>query len=114
MKLDSVVFYTNSIDQIVTFYKETIGFTLEYQNGDRYVSFVFDNGARLGIEKSILEREIVGSQTAIIQIDNIEDLYESLKSKNVVFFEELKTASWGTTFSILDPDKNKVEFLRRS
>jgi predicted enzyme related to lactoylglutathione lyase len=114
MKLDSAVFYTSSINTIVAFYRDVIGFSLEYQDGDDYASFIFENGARLGIQKSHREREIVGSQTAIISTDNIDELYQAFKAKKVTIFKEIYTAGWGITFSILDPDKNRIEFLKRN
>ena len=113
MKLDTVIFYTNSINHITSFYKDSIGLQLEAQQGEMYVSFIFENGVSLGIKKTNDPREIVGSQTIIVEVNNIKDLSSQLKEKNIPFYKELQKASWGTTFSILDPDKNKVEFVER-
>ncbi len=46
MNLDSAIFYSNDIEKIIQFYTETLGFKLEYKTA-RFVSFVFDNNARL-------------------------------------------------------------------
>ena len=37
----------------------------------------------------------------------------TLKKKDVEFYKELTEESWGIEFAILDPDKNKVEFIQR-
>jgi len=114
MKLDSAVFYSNDIEKVVSFYKDILGFIVEYQQGDKYVSFIFPNDARLGIKRKVEEREIPGAQTVFVSLESdIESLYESLKQKNVPIYKELITQDWGKNFSILDPDGNKVQFIEK-
>ncbi len=114
MKLDSAVFYSNDIERAVLFYRDALGFSLEYQQGDRYVSFIFPNDARLGIKKKVEERELPGAQTVFISCENgIEQLYKSLKQKNIPILKELIAQDWGKNFSILDPDGNKVQFVEK-
>lgn len=115
MNLDSAVFYSNDIAKVVTFYRDILGFTVEYQQEDKYVSFIFPNGARLGIKKRIEEREIPGAQTVFIAPDqDITLLYEDLKQKGAPIYKELVDQAWGKNFSILDPDKNKVQFIEKT
>ena len=114
MNLDTAIFYTKNISDIALFYQEIVGFKLESQNGDYYVSFLFPNGARLGIKKADQARELPGAQTIIVSVEsNIEDLYKQIQSKNIPIYEELTTQEWGKNFAILDPDKNKVEFYEK-
>jgi len=114
MKLDSAIFYTTSINKIANFYTNLIELKVEYRDGDDYVSFLFDNGVRLGIKKANIDREKVGSQSIIVQVENIEDIYQKLRQKDINFCEKLSKESWGITFSIFDLDNNKIEFLERS
>lgn len=114
MNLDSAVFYTNDINTIVAFYRDTLGFTVEYIQSDKYVSFIFPNGARLGIKKKIEEREIPGAQTVFIAVDSdIEKLYRSFQEKQLPIYKELTVQEWGKNFSILDPDANKIQFVEK-
>lgn len=114
MNLDSAVFYTNDIERAVQFYRDTLDFIIEYQQGDKYISFIFPNGARLGIKKKAEERELPGAQTVFISVEQgIKNLYESLKQKNLPIYKELVVQGWGKNFSILDPDKNKIQFIER-
>lgn len=114
MNLDTSIFYTKNIPVIVTFYKDVLGFDLEVQNGDYYASFLFPNGAKLGIKKADKDRELPGAQTVIISVEStIEQLYTTLRKKNVPIYKELTTQDWGKNFAILDPDQNKVEFVER-
>lgn len=113
MKLDTAIFYTNSVSQITSYYKDIIGLTIEVEQGEMYVSFLFENGVRLGIKKATDPRELVGAQTIIVEVNNIQEVYSRLKEKSITFYKELHEESWGTAFSILDTDKNKVEFVER-
>lgn len=113
MDLDSAVLYTNDINRIREFYEKTVGLTFDYQDGDAYVSFVFPNGAKLGINKSIYtDRETPGNQTFFIRTDTIEDEYEKYKNLGYDFYEPFETHDWGAYFAILDPDGNKIGFIK--
>jgi len=111
MNLDTVIFYTNDISKIIDFYQGLLNLEIEYRRDNEYVSFIFSNKVKLGIKKAIEERENPGSQTAIILLNNIDVFYQEVRNKNIVVYSELKNEDWGRTFSILDIDGNKVEFL---
>lgn len=112
MKLDSAVFYTNDLMKAIEFHRDIMGFEVEYIQDDRFVSFIFPNGAKLGIKQRKEEREIPGHQTVFIEVGNAEESYKKFKKIDLVFGKELSVLEgWGKHFSILDPDKNKVEFI---
>lgn len=113
MNLDSAVFYSNNSDKIVPFYQGILGFQVDYIQEGKFVSFIFPNGARLGIKTHKEEREIPGHQTVFIAVSNIEETYNQLRSKNVEFNKHLTEHPWGKEFSILDPDANKVLYVER-
>ena len=114
MKLDSAVFYSHDIEKVVNFYRDVIGLEVEYQQSDKYVSFLFDNGVRLGIKRAVEEREKPGTQTIFISIPNIVSFYEKIQESGVEITKELiYTDGFGNNFSILDPDMNKVQFVDR-
>ena len=113
MDFDTAIFYTNNLDKAIDFYQDLIGLEIEYRQGDKYVSFIFPNKTRLGIKKATGERERPGLQTIIVSIEDIDNFYQTLKEKNINLYEELKDESWGKTFSILDVDGNRLEFLKR-
>ena len=112
--LDSAILYSNNIEKVKSFYKDIIGLEIEYQNGNKFISFVFPNKVRLGIKKVSEALEIPGSQTISIQADNISELFEKMKERSVKIKKELTVEPWGEYFSILDPDKNKIEFIKRN
>ena len=115
MKLDSTVFFTNNLDQSVSFFKDKLEFNLEYVQGDSFASFVFENDAKLGIKKPTKDREVPGHQTIFISTDNIEETIQNIKDKDVELYEDLnEKEGWGKYFSVLDPDENKVLYIQHS
>jgi catechol 2,3-dioxygenase-like lactoylglutathione lyase family enzyme len=111
MNFNTAIFYTRDINKAVDFYQGLLGLEVDYRRGDEYVSFIFFNKIKLGVKKAIEKREVPGSQTIIISLDNIDVFYEEIKKKDVALYDELTNESWGKTFSILDIDGNKIEFL---
>lgn len=112
--LDSAVFYSNDIEKIIPFYRDILGFQLEYQQEGKFVSFIFPNGGRLGIKTRKEDREVPGHQTVFVGVDNIEQLYEDLKKKNTNFAKQLTEVPWGKEVSVLDEDGNKIEYIQRN
>jgi len=112
MNLESAVFYSHDILKVIPFYTEVLGLIIERQQ-ERFVAFDFDNGVQLGIKNQSEEREMPGCQTIFIKSDNIESQFAEMKSKNVSFYKELAEHPWGCEFSILDPDGNKILFIKR-
>jgi len=112
MDLDSAIFYSNDIQKVIPFYRDTLGLTVEYTT-ERFVSFIFPNGAKLGIKNQTKEREIPGFQTVFLQVDNVAELYAEHQKMQLDFYSELTEFDWGTEYSILDPDKNKVLFVQK-
>ena len=111
MNLDSAIFYTKDLDRAIAFHRDELGFTLKEVQGTKFASFQFDNGAKLGIKVADKPREIPGSQTVILTVSGIQNLYNGYQSKSLSIFSELSVQSWGTTFSILDIDGNRIEFV---
>jgi predicted enzyme related to lactoylglutathione lyase len=96
MNLDSAVFYSNDIALVTKFYQTVLGFTLEYRQDDTFVSFIFPNGARLGIKKKVEEREVPGAQTVFIAVDqDVQKLYEKLSTQGVKIYKKLTNQASG-------------------
>lgn len=113
MNLDSAVLYSHDIEKVVPLYRDILGLSVEYQQAERFMSFIFPNGARLSIKKQSREREVPGHQTVFISVDDIEKKRDELKEKGVKFFTELTEYPWGKEFSILDADDNRILFIKR-
>ena len=114
MKIDSAVFYTKDIANVIDFYKNIVGLEVEYQQSEKYVSFMLENGVRLGIKLAVEEREVPGAQTVFIGVENAEKAYTQMQTKKAEFHKPLSyLKGYGHNFAIYDPDRNKVEFIQR-
>lgn len=111
MKLAYGIFYTRDLARITDFYENVLGFQRAFGD-EKFVAYTIGD-ALLGIKNAVEEREIPGHQTVLIEIDNVDELSASLKSKGVTFYREMRQQEWGRDFSILDPDQNKVEFFQK-
>jgi predicted enzyme related to lactoylglutathione lyase len=111
--LDSAILYSKDIPRVIDFYKNNLGFELEYNEDDYSVSFIFPSGKKLGIRQEKGEREKAGHQTVFFSVDNIEEYYKKLQSGDFNIYRELEEHPWGKAFAIMDPDNNKIEFIQR-
>jgi len=112
MKLDSVIFYTSNLDEAVAFYQK-LGLELEYREDD-YASFLLSDNVRLGLKEADEERENPGHQAMILTTTDIKKLFIQMKKGEYKIYSPLEKYDWAETFSILDPDKNKIEFIERT
>lgn len=110
--LDAVVFYTNDIETAVDFYTNKIGLKLDYQTEDKYASFLFDNGVKLGVKRAREQREVPGAQTMFLAVEDARAEYKKAKDKELNILKDLIEEDWAIEFSVLDPDGNKVEFVQ--
>ena len=113
MKVDSAIFYTNDIDKVLELYKDQVGLKVDYLHEGKFVSFIFEHGVRLGIKKAKEKREKPGHQTLIIGSEDIQSVYEDMKKKGITMNKPLTEEKWGIEFSFLDPDRNKIVFIKR-
>ncbi len=99
------------------FYKDTIGFPLQSEDEDLGWA-QFDLGsAHLAIERCDRidpeSKELVGRFVGTsIAVDDIQAVYQSLRSKGVEFTGQPEQQSWGGTLAhFKDPDGNIITLL---
>lgn len=109
MKVTSVVFYSRNIQEVKKFYLDTIGLVLDYET-PTFISFLFPDGMKLAIKLKKEEREIPGSQSVFIDVDDVELLFNDFQNKGISFYKPLTHETWAYEFAILFPDGNKLEF----
>ncbi len=115
MNLDSAILYSDDLERITNFYVNEIGLEVEYRDKDQFVSFKFPNGARLGINKpenALRDRDLPGHQTVFIRVDDVKQRSEEMIAKGYELFEPYADEDWGEFFAILDPDGNKIGFIK--
>jgi predicted enzyme related to lactoylglutathione lyase len=113
MRTAYTIFYTEDIERITNFYRDTLGLEIEELRQNSFVSFKLENGL-LGIKNKVEEREIPGSQTIIVSVNNIDEIYKEFKEKDLIWYKDLIKQDWGTNFAILDPDGNKFDVVQNN
>jgi len=110
-------YFTNQYDETCEFYKNTLGFKLEHSwdRHDNDKGAVFKAGVGL-IEilhhPSISEHKVLGldyrtpqGAFMVIQVWNVDELYEKFKVKGIPFKQDIVDQDWGhRSFSILEPN----------
>jgi catechol 2,3-dioxygenase-like lactoylglutathione lyase family enzyme len=113
MKLHSAVFYSTDIEPLKEFYVDFLGLEIEREAPNKFISFIFEDGVRLGVKVGDKPREIGGHGTIFVEVSNVEDWYKKAKDTDRKIYKELIEQPWAKSFSVLDPDDNKVEFLEK-
>lgn len=114
MKIDSAIFYVKDLNQSVDFFTKKLDFKLEFKDGNRYASFIFEDNSKLGIIQTN-EKEIdnPGHNAVKIGTNDAELLYEKYQDNDLQFYKEFTEESWAKEFIVFDPDKNKLIFAER-
>jgi predicted enzyme related to lactoylglutathione lyase len=112
VKLHSAVFYSTNLEPLKEFYVDFLSAKIERETKGKFISFLFENDCRLGIKVGDKEREVGGHGTIFVQVPDIETWYQKAIDTHKNIYKQLVVQPWGKSFSILDGDGNKVEFLK--
>jgi len=103
--------------ECVSFYKETIGLPVKFENEEKGWAEFDLGGVSLAVERleqnNAEAESLVGRFIGIsIQVDNIEEIYQELTTKNVQFEGLPEKQPWGGVLAHLkDPDGNIITLL---
>jgi len=117
MKLYAVRIFVRQWSQACTFYGETLGLTERYRNDELGWAEYDLGGPCFGVERvqpSDTEGDaLVGRFVGVsLRIDDIDGVYESLKTKGVQFTSPPGKQDWGGSLAhFQDPDGNVLTLL---
>jgi len=105
IKTVNITFHVSDLLEAVSFYENILGLQKKSQ-WHNYA--VFDLcGIMLGLEPGGEKGIKKGAPDIYLQVDNVDDAYRELKSKDVNFLTEPKDQSWNArTAKFVDPDGN--------
>lgn len=124
MKLSNIRLLVNDFDKCFTFYNDILGLECTWGKlGDNFASFNIGNRSGLALFKAELmsiainnadakKNETLQDKVAIIvQVDSVNETYNSLQSKGVEFLTEPKDmTAWGIRVThFRDPENNLIE-----
>jgi catechol 2,3-dioxygenase-like lactoylglutathione lyase family enzyme len=125
MKFSNIRLLVNDFDKSFTFYNDMLGLECSWGKlGDNYASFNIGIDSGLAIFKAELmamavnnfdakKHEILQDKISItVQVDNVNETYQTLKNKGVAFINEPKDMpAWGIrVVHFRDPENNLFEF----
>lgn len=95
----------------ITFYTETLGFDLDFQNGASF-GIVSRNEVQLGLAAPPISTVPAGHGRCYFHLSGgIDELYEGFRSRGVAILHELRDESYGMReFMIADPEQNEINF----
>jgi len=109
-----VTFYVSDLKRATKFYEETLGLEKKYEYSS-YVGFEC-GGVEIGLIPKTEERGVSPvsvSPSVEFLVDDVDRMYDGLKSKGVHFIKELHDEPWGgrqATFT--DPDGHILEITQ--
>ena len=124
MKIRLTSIYVEDTFKAFTFYTQVLGFVQRYYLPEGYLAIVASpeepNGAGLLLEPnsnpiaSTYQKALYDANIAVIvfSVENIEDEYERLKSKEVVFTKEPTQTDWGIEAVFDDTCGNLIQLLQ--
>jgi catechol 2,3-dioxygenase-like lactoylglutathione lyase family enzyme len=113
--LDAVRLFVTDIERAKEFYCDKLGMPLK-DDGRTNGFLLFDFGKIQLVVETVgqgQEQSLVGRYAGLsFTVDNVQTVYEDLKTKGVEFMGEPSKQPWGgTTVSFLDPDRNGLSFV---
>lgn len=101
--------YTNNFDELVRFYNKILEFPIVKRFSD---GILIDIGGNLIEIFSKTKNSSFGGKISLsLRVKNVERLYEKYSSKNITIGNLTKNDWNDTSFSVIDPDGNKIYFF---
>ena len=112
-----VVFVSN-VEASATFYRDTLGFVVEFLHGDPpFYGSVTRGAARIHLKfvhepvLTVGPEDKEGFISVFIEVEHVESLYAEYVAAAAAFNQPLETQAWGgRDFIVRDPDGNGICF----
>jgi predicted enzyme related to lactoylglutathione lyase len=116
MRLDSVIFWTDDMNRLLGFYRDRLGFEVDFESPD-FVALRTDQGAQICVGK---HSEVSGKTKepyrvmANFAVDDCQAEFERLKERGVSFIREPSVdENDGVILATFqDPDGNTLQLMQ--
>lgn len=116
MRLDSVIFWTDNMDRLLGFYRDRMGFEVDFESPG-FVVLRTDQGPQIAVGK---HSEVIGKTTepyrvmANFAVEDCQAEYERLKARGVEFIREpsVDETDGVTLATFQDPDGNTLQLMQ--
>lgn len=119
MKLNAGII-TEKIAETKTFYTQTLGFGVTFENDFYLLLHTPDKSAELGFllpnhpsQKPIFQTAFEGRGVYLtIEVEDVDEIYEQLKAKGISFEVDIRDEPWGDRhFAIIDPNGIGIDLV---
>ncbi|MEL7270386.1 MAG: VOC family protein [Bacteroidota bacterium] len=119
MKLNAGII-TEKLAETKTFYTETFGFGVTFENDFYLLLHTPNKSAELGFllpnhpnQKPIFQTAFTGKGVYLtIEVEDVDQIYEQLKAKGVSFEVDIRDEPWGDRhFAIIDPNGIGIDLV---
>ncbi|MEM8765669.1 MAG: VOC family protein [Bacteroidota bacterium] len=119
MKLNAGII-TEKLAETKTFYTETLGFGVTFENDFYLLLHTPDKSAELGFllpnhptQKPIFQTPFAGKGVYLtIEVEDVDQIYEQLKAKGMSFEVNIRDEPWGDRhFAIIDPNGIGIDMV---
>ncbi|MEO0505734.1 MAG: VOC family protein [Bacteroidota bacterium] len=119
MKLNAGII-TEKLAETKTFYTETLGFGVTFENDFYLLLHTPNKSAELGFllpnhpsQKPIFQTAFTGKGVYLtIEVEDVDQIYEQLKAKGVSFEVDIRDEPWGDRhFAIIDPNGIGIDLV---
>lgn len=111
---------TDKLQESKQFYSEILGFGVSFENEFYLLMHTPDHSAEISFlqqnhpsQEPIFQKPYGGKGTYFtIEVENVDEVYEQIKSKNVPIAIELRDEVWGDRhFAIVDPNGIGIDIV---
>jgi len=110
----SVLLKVQDMDQALAFYREKLGFQVDFRYQDFYAGISKD-GYSIHLKLGAMQEEYTEKTNddlhVLFKVANIEGVNELLIKKGVRFIQPLRQMDYGKEFYIADPWDNRIGFI---
>ena len=112
------VLFVSNVARSAEFFRDTLGFAVDFLHGHpAFYGAVSRDGATLHlrfVHEPVISQELREEEqllAAFVVVENIKSLFEEYKSKGAPLVGTLHKEAWGgPTFTVQDPDGNRICF----
>ena len=121
MRFEGLTLTVESVERSIEFYSGKLGLSVEVNAAPAFAMIRAGGGGTIGL-LSLTEAKKDGAEGTSpaqrrgihveLSTDDLDGLYEELKSKGVVFYEPPHDEPWERSMTAFDPDGYSVEFAQ--
>ena len=113
-KVSNVYYVVPDMDAAVAFYRDTLGLTVKFQDGDKWTQFDV-GGTQVAIATPAPGQVQPGSNaTVVLQVDDLAGTRAALTARGITVSETIGMGDHGSFFTCRDPAGNVVQFFARA